>query len=256
MCSNNRRLANGELFLGLPPFYNQCGVNDDYQEYTDGMMFCLQVKAVQGIDDICPSCNGLVSGFPDIDIESGIIGAHTECNNANGFCDLARDPGGVPMRCFGAALGRSWGSILGHHSPLGTFQPVGICHLLSQLVACAEGDPFNLVRWQSQICEGFVDGCMTQEGLADLFPPCNIPGVGDCRTLLRRRLCESSCPQFPAAGVVGFLNLGVDGALAFERACNSLLTQGVSILGIPIFPAVGDLGLPGTGSGRDPCLTY
>lgn len=256
MCSNNNRLANGGRIPGLGGFYNQCGLNRDYRDYAAGMMFCLQVKAVQGIEDRCASCNELVSGLPNIDIESGIIGAHTECNDVMGFCGLARDPGGVPLRCFGAALGRSWGTILGHHSPIGTAQPVGVCHLMSQLVACAEGDPLNLARWQGQICQGFVDGCMTQMNLVDHFPDCNIPGVGSCRNILRRKLCQASCPIVPAAGLVGILDLGVDGALAFERACNSLLTEGVSIFGFPIIPPIGEVGLPGTGSGRDPCLTY
>ena len=80
--------------------------------------------------------------MPDFDIESGIIGAHTERNDVNGFCNLARVQAGPRLfwRWFGASLG------LGarHHS-IGALQPVGICHLMS-CPACADGDPQNLGR--------------------------------------------------------------------------------------------------------------
>jgi hypothetical protein len=257
-CRNARGLSNGPAstdFPGgnppLPNDYNRCGANDAFNGYVDGMMFCLQAKAAIAINDSCPSCSNVVNGLPDIDVESGIIGVHTECNEVNNFCDLSDDPTGLPLRCFGASIGKAWGSILGGHSPGGALQPVGICHLMSQLVACADGGiggAIDLARWQSQICEGYVDGCMTEEGLGDLFPNCHIPGVGSCRLLLRRQLCEATCPQLPEIGLLGILNLGPGAAVVFEGACNTLLTTLLNPFGFPI--------IPGADSGREPCLTY
>ena len=257
ICSNMRTLSNGERPRGLPAEYFTCGQDPSFRAYADGMMFCLQAKASAYMSEGCRSCNTIVSGMPDFDIESGIIGAHTECNDVNGFCNLARVPGGAPLRCFGAGLGRAWGSVLGHHSPIGALQPVGICHLMSQLLACADGDPQNLVGWQSQICEGYVDGCMSQPSLAEMFPDADIPGLDTTvREVMQRAFCTATCPQFPLVALAGFLDIGTDGALEFERECNALLTQGISIFGFPVIPGLGEIGLPGTGSGRDPCLSY
>ena len=39
------------------------------------------------------SCDVMVNGLPNINIESGIIGSHTFCNEESGFCELT-DAGG------------------------------------------------------------------------------------------------------------------------------------------------------------------
>ncbi len=256
ICSNARNLANWRRPAGLPAEYFSCG-GEAFQTYADGMMFCLQAKAADYMSQGCRSCNDIVSGMPGIDIESGIIGAHSECNETNGFCQLTRAQGFPPLKCFGAAMGRAWGSILGHHSPLGALQPVGVCHLMSQLLACARGNPFSLHRWHRQLCEGYVDGCMSRPFFGNLFPDAEIPILGtNIRDIIQRKICEATCPQFTEAALIGLFDIGVDGALEFERQCNGLLTEGLSIFGYPVFPGLDDLGIPGTGSGRDPCLTY
>ena len=42
------------------------------------------------------------------------------------------------------------------------------------MLACANGDGERLVRWQNQICDGFVDGCMSRKNLGDAFPQCTV----------------------------------------------------------------------------------
>ena len=248
ICKNIRGLMNGvnstDFPGGLPREYRSCTYNSDFTDYADGMMFCLQAKVSSYVDDQCLSCSQMVNGQPDRDVESGIIGAHTECNNFNGFCDLVDNPGRMPLKCFGAAMGKAWGSILGHQSPIGTIQPVGICHALSQVLACADGSPRDIMNFQSSICEGYVDGCMSQQNLGDMFPICR----GGCSRAMRRALCEASCPQVPESALVGIFDIGPAAATVFEQICNRVLTRATHPFGFPI--------LPGTSSGRDPCLTY
>jgi hypothetical protein len=287
ICSGIRGLSNGGDSMDypgqLPDRYLNCSESQTFNDYADGMMFCLQAKASQAAEG-CLSCDNLVNGLPDIDIESGIIGSHTECNSANDFCAMANVQDGMPLRCFGAALGRAWGSILGHHSPLGAIQAVGICHLVAQLIGCANGDGNRLRRWQGQICEGYVDGCMVNQNLGDSIPQCTVDiplllarGMTieairallfDCNQSARRRFCQATCPTADLLSTIirllGELPLGERGALAFERICNRLVAGDLSpfggpvILGLPLpnplpfpFPR-----LPGFDSGRDPCLTY
>ena len=93
--------------------------------------------------------------MPDFDIESGIIGAHTECNDVNGFCNLACVPGATALfwRRFGASLGLG---ALTSLPIIGALQPVGICHLMSQpllvptvtlRISCAGRATRRLCRW-------------------------------------------------------------------------------------------------------------
>jgi hypothetical protein len=287
ICAGIRGLTNGptspDYPEDFPARYNQCAQSSAFQEYADEMMFCLQAKATAGANG-CPSCDVLVNGLPSIDIESGIIGAHTDCNNTSGFCELIDAPGGVPLSCFGAGLGRAWGSILGHHSPLGPIQSVGICHMVSQMLACANGDGDRLVEWQNQVCEGFVDGCMTRSNLGDIFPQCTLD-VGSllaagmsiseahalidrCNSNARRTFCQASCPVNSIMDwiieLIGEVPFGEAGALKFEETCNQIIAgdlfpfgSGVFLPPIITFPIGFPLPeIPGFESGRDPCLTY
>ena len=82
-----------------------------------------------------------------------------------------------------------------------------------------------------------------------MFPDADIPGLDTTvREVMQRAFCTATCPS--SFGCPRwFLDIGTDGALEFERECNALLTQGISIFGFPVISGLGEIGLPGTGSG-------
>lgn len=243
ICARMRDLANGPGLptfpSTFPPAYASCTTNPLFTGYTDNMMFCLQAKAAQDAQN-CNSCDGWVNGTPAGGVTGGIIGVHTECNAANGFCALAADPAAVPaLQCFGASLGYAWGAFGGVQSPIGAVQAVGMCHLMSQLLACWAGNVGLLTAWQNQICTGYFDGCMTQPNFGSGL----WPGA-------QATLCRATCPVLPASliALAGSVPAGPAGALAFEQQCNAILTSVTNPMGFPL--------VPGFQSGRDPCITY
>lgn len=187
-CRNMSQIAQGDL-ANAPRTYGFCQNLCEYQGYVSGMRRCLQnqADALQRLwnrdyPGTALSCSGVVGGPVDArtgrrDLNAGVIGSHTFCNEAQGFCGLSN-----PSRqCFGAGLGNSWAGMClgpGGHSPWGSWQSVGMCHMFAQAASC--GARGSLANFVDSLCQGYQDGCMTAPG---------------CAYMPKRLACMLACPR-------------------------------------------------------------
>lgn len=187
-CRNMGQSAIGDL-TNAPRSYGSCQSLCDFQTYVSGMRRCLQRQATALRDNWnrdysgqAVSCGGLVNGPRDNatgrrDLNAGIIGSHTYCNQANNFCALSN----AARQCFGAGLGNSWAGLClgpGGHSPWGSWQSVGMCHLFAQAAECATTGP--VTNFIDSLCQGYQDGCMT---------------APSCAYMPKRIACMLACPR-------------------------------------------------------------
>lgn len=187
-CRNMGQIAIGQL-NNAGAGYGYCQNMCEYQSYVSGMRRCLQRQGTALLAswnrDFAGqplTCGGIVNGPRDPSTGSrstqeGIIGSHTYCNEATGFCALSP----AAKQCFGAGLGNSWAGMClgpGGQSPWGSWQSVGMCHLFAQAASC--GTRGSLSQFVDSLCQGYQDGCMTA-------PP--------CAYMPQRLACMMACPR-------------------------------------------------------------
>jgi hypothetical protein len=149
---------------------NQPALND----WLKRMRSCLQGEVTGSLRD--PNNNQCIDPTKTCgDIGHAVDQAHAPCNESTGFCDLMRDPNAA--KCFGAALGNSWGPVGAGQRPGGPLAPLGAGGMLVALGTCGN-DAWGI---QQSICTGFIEGCVAQWG-------------GDATAVA---LCAASCPPLP-----------------------------------------------------------
>lgn len=155
---------------------NQPALND----WLKRMRRCLQDEVTGSLRD--PNNNQCIDPAKTCaDIGHAVDQAHAPCNESYGpnggpnFCDLMRDPNAA--KCFGAALGNSWGPVGAGQRPGGPLAPLGAAGMLVALGTCGT-DGWGI---QQNICTGFIESWVDRWGADPV-------GVA---------ACAASCPPLP-----------------------------------------------------------
>jgi hypothetical protein len=156
-----------------------CPNAPDFDDYVNGMRFCLQTSSKA---DLCDAQGCLKGNLTCTDIVNDVAKAHSGCNAQQKFCDLSCQS----LSCFGGAIGDAWGGWLMGTGNGGPITPIGAINTALQVLVC---DPANKVKMVGCMCQGYYNACLQKAG-AD-------PENPHWRDRFIRALCYMSCPTAP-----------------------------------------------------------
>lgn len=227
-------LADNELTIG-----ETCADTPRFVEFANNMRFCLQQSAHALVSSIatapgqpCRSCSELVEGIgttsANLDVATGVIGAHSVCAMKSGLSRLEGHEWGCFLRGFGYGFGELDVSALDQRGS-GPLLATGLCHsMMMGLLGAAERVDFEQMierETLGSLCESFRTGCMQN--------PNNNQSCLSCPAFLHEPLWNKAF-----ATTIGAMRRGVSLAYpneadsvglrvgllgAFEHSCVSLI---------------------------------